>query len=62
MPAPPRSGDPGGRFSPGHGHQRMRLTEAGVDAAHTHQDIIMGTVMQRQTMNDLLDALHPRDA
>ena len=43
-------------------NQRMRLTEAGVDAAHIHQDIITGTVMQRQTINDLLDALHPRDA
>ena len=28
-------------------NQRMRLTGAGVAAAHIHQDIITGTVMQR---------------
>ena len=33
-------------------NQRMRLTGAGVDPAHIHEDIIMGTVMQRPVIND----------
>ena len=39
----------------------MRLTGAGVDAAHIYQDIITGTVMQRPGLNGLLDAIQPGD-
>ena len=42
-------------------NQRMRLTGAGVDAAHIHQDIITGTVMQRPGLNDLLEVIRPGD-
>ena len=42
-------------------NQRLRLTGAGVDAAHIHQDIITGTVMQRPGLNGLLNALQPGD-
>ena len=42
--------------------QRMRLTGAGVDAAHIHQDIITGTVMQRPGLNGLLNAVQTGDA
>ena len=41
-------------------NQRMRLTGAGVDAAHLHQDIITGTVMQRLGVNGLLNACTTR--
>ena len=40
----------------------MRLTGAGVAAAHIHQDIITGIVMQRPCLDDLLDAIQPGDA
>ena len=43
-------------------NQRMRLTGAGIDAAHIHQDIITGTVFQRPGLNDLLNAVQPGDA
>ncbi len=42
-------------------NQRMRLTGTGVDAAHIHQDIITGTVMQRPGLNDLLEVIRPGD-
>ena len=40
----------------------MRLAGAGVAAAHIHQDIITGTVMQRPGLDGLLDALQSGDA
>ena len=43
-------------------NQRMRLTGAGVVAAHIHQDIITGTVMQRRGLDGLLNALQSGDA
>ena len=42
-------------------NQRLRLTGAGVDAAHIHQDIITGTVMQRPGLNGLLDVIQTGD-
>ena len=42
-------------------NQRMRLTGAGIGAAHIHQDIITGTVFQRSGLNDLLNAVQPGD-
>ena len=42
-------------------NQRLRLTGAGVDAAHIHQDIITGTVFQRPGLNGLLDVLRAGD-
>ena len=42
-------------------NQRLRLTGAGVDAAHIHQDIITGTVMQRPSLNGLLDVIQTGD-
>ena len=39
----------------------MRLTGAGVDAAHIHQDIITGTVMQRPGLNGLLNVIQAGD-
>ena len=41
--------------------QRMRLTDAGVDASHIHQHIITGTVMQRPGLNGLLNAVQTGD-
>ena len=38
------------------------LTGAGVDAAHIHQDIITGTVMQRPGLNGLLEVIRAGDA
>ena len=38
-------------------NKRMRLTCAGVDTAHVHQDIITGTVFQRPGLNDLLNTV-----
>ena len=43
-------------------NQRMRLAGAGVAAAHIHQDIITGTVMQRPGLDGLLNALQSGDA
>ena len=43
-------------------NQRLRLTGAGVAAAHIHQDIITGTVMQRPGLNGLLNAVQTGDA
>ena len=40
----------------------MRLTGASFAAAHIHQDIITGTVMQRPGLDDLLDAIQLGDA
>ena len=42
-------------------NQRLRLTDAGVDAAHIHQDIITGTVFQRPGLNGLLDVIRAGD-
>ena len=42
-------------------NQRLRLTGAGVDAAHIHQDIITGTVMQRPGLNGLLEVARAGD-
>ena len=42
-------------------NQRLRLTGAGVDAAHIHQDIITGTVFQRPGLNGLLDVIPAGD-
>ena len=42
-------------------NQRMRLTGAGVAAAHIHEDIIMGTVMQRPGLSGLLEVSQPGD-
>ena len=39
----------------------MRLTGAGVNADHIHQDIITGTVMQRPGLNDLLEVIRAGD-
>ena len=39
----------------------LRLTGAGVDAAHIHQDIITGTVFQRPGLNGLLDVIRAGD-
>ena len=38
-------------------NKRVRLTGAGVDAGHIHQDIITGTVMQRPCLNALLNVI-----
>ena len=43
-------------------NQRMRLTGAGVDAVHIHEDIIMGPVMPRPGLDGLLNALQSGDA
>ena len=43
-------------------NQRLRLAGAGVAAAHIHQDIITGTVMQRPGLDGLLNALQSGDA
>ena len=40
----------------------MRLTGAGIDAAHIHQDIITGTVMQRPGLDGNLNDLQSGDA
>ena len=42
-------------------NQRLRLTGAGVDAAHIHQDIITGTVFQGPGLNGLLDVIRAGD-
>ena len=42
-------------------NQRMRLTGAGFNASHIHQDIITGTVMQRPGLNGLLNAVQTGD-
>ena len=42
-------------------NQRMRLTGAGVNADHIHQDIITGTVMQRPGLNGLLEIVRAGD-
>ena len=39
----------------------MRLTGAGVDDAHIHQDIITSTVFHRPGLNGLLDAIQDGD-
>ena len=39
----------------------VRLTGAGVDAYHIHQDIITGTVFQRPGLNGLLDVIQTGD-
>ena len=43
-------------------NQRMRLTGAGVAAAHIHQDIITGTAMQRPGLDGLPNDLQSGDA
>ena len=43
-------------------NQRMRLTGAGVAAAHIHQDIITGTVMQRPGLDGQLNDSQSGDA
>ena len=42
-------------------NQRMRLTGAGVDPAHIHEDIIMGTVMRRPGLSGLPEVSQPGD-
>ena len=42
-------------------NQRMRLTGAGVNADHIHQDIITRTVMQRPGLNGLLEVIRAGD-
>ena len=42
-------------------YQRLRLTGADGDAAHIHQDIITGTVMQGPGLNSLLEVIRAGD-
>ena len=41
-------------------NKRMRLTGAGVDAVHMHQDTITGTAMQRPGLHNLLEIIWAR--
>ena len=42
-------------------YQQLRLTGADGDAAHIHQDIITGTVMQGPGLNSLLEVIRAGD-
>ena len=42
-------------------NQRTRLTGAGVDDVHIHQDIITGTVIRRPGLNGLLEVIRAGD-